>query len=397
MIEPNDPNWDRLTERAAAARADPAAWLAMRDIYGATADAPAFARGLRPLAPRPVVRRHRGDAPPLPRMTRGRRSATRARRRQRRSPPFSAPRSPASAPPTTATTPPPSPPGPRTRPPRPSPPGSPTRRPAPARRHLRRAPRRRRRRAAARASSSCSTSRPGPPARGCGTALLAAAEAWLRAVGAPPSASRARRPPATSTRARGYAEVGAPIRRPAVPGLPDASSASTARDGPRHLRLRRRPRRQRADLAPPAARDPRRRRPPPLAGRGGRALPRPLARLDPRDRRPRVRRHRHRRRPRRHAPRPLRRLPRRARAHPPRRRGPRRARLPLLRRLLLPARARRAVAHRHRPLAALRGPCLLGDDGPARQARPRPLPFRRRNPSAILPPPASSSRTVRPA
>lgn len=42
VIEPNDPNWDRLTERAKAAREDPAAWLAMRDIYGATADAPAF-------------------------------------------------------------------------------------------------------------------------------------------------------------------------------------------------------------------------------------------------------------------------------------------------------------------------------------------------------------------
>jgi mannitol 2-dehydrogenase len=41
-IEPNDPNWERLTERAEAARADPAAWLAMRDSYGATADAPAF-------------------------------------------------------------------------------------------------------------------------------------------------------------------------------------------------------------------------------------------------------------------------------------------------------------------------------------------------------------------
>lgn len=41
-IEPNDPNWDRLTETAAAAREDPAAWLAMRDIYGETAEAPAF-------------------------------------------------------------------------------------------------------------------------------------------------------------------------------------------------------------------------------------------------------------------------------------------------------------------------------------------------------------------
>jgi mannitol 2-dehydrogenase len=42
LTEPNDPNWDRLQAQARAARADPAAWLAMRDIYGATADAPAF-------------------------------------------------------------------------------------------------------------------------------------------------------------------------------------------------------------------------------------------------------------------------------------------------------------------------------------------------------------------
>jgi mannitol 2-dehydrogenase len=41
-IEPNDPNWDRLQETARKAKEDPAAWLAMRDIYGATADAPAF-------------------------------------------------------------------------------------------------------------------------------------------------------------------------------------------------------------------------------------------------------------------------------------------------------------------------------------------------------------------
>jgi mannitol 2-dehydrogenase len=41
-IEPNDPSWDRLTAQAEAARLDPAAWLAMRDIYGQTADAPAF-------------------------------------------------------------------------------------------------------------------------------------------------------------------------------------------------------------------------------------------------------------------------------------------------------------------------------------------------------------------
>lgn len=41
-IAPNDPDWDRLTERAKAARDDPAAWLAMADIYGDVAEAPAF-------------------------------------------------------------------------------------------------------------------------------------------------------------------------------------------------------------------------------------------------------------------------------------------------------------------------------------------------------------------
>ena len=41
-IAPNDPNWDRMTETAKRAKDDPAAWLAMRDIYGGTADAPAF-------------------------------------------------------------------------------------------------------------------------------------------------------------------------------------------------------------------------------------------------------------------------------------------------------------------------------------------------------------------
>ncbi|MBP7002888.1 mannitol dehydrogenase family protein [Amaricoccus sp.] len=41
-IEPNDPSWDRLQERARAARDNPAAWLEMRDIYGRAADAPEF-------------------------------------------------------------------------------------------------------------------------------------------------------------------------------------------------------------------------------------------------------------------------------------------------------------------------------------------------------------------
>jgi len=34
VIAPNDPNWDLLTARAQAAKADPAAWLAMTDVYG---------------------------------------------------------------------------------------------------------------------------------------------------------------------------------------------------------------------------------------------------------------------------------------------------------------------------------------------------------------------------
>ncbi|MDO5612700.1 MAG: mannitol dehydrogenase family protein [Paracoccus sp. (in: a-proteobacteria)] len=43
VIEPNDPNWDRLTAAAQAAKADPAAWLGMADIYGATGRDPRFA------------------------------------------------------------------------------------------------------------------------------------------------------------------------------------------------------------------------------------------------------------------------------------------------------------------------------------------------------------------
>ena len=33
-IEPNDPEWARLQQRARAARRDPAAWLGMRDLFG---------------------------------------------------------------------------------------------------------------------------------------------------------------------------------------------------------------------------------------------------------------------------------------------------------------------------------------------------------------------------
>lgn len=42
-IEPNDPNWDRLTVQAAAARSDPNAWLAMTDIFGDLAGDPTYA------------------------------------------------------------------------------------------------------------------------------------------------------------------------------------------------------------------------------------------------------------------------------------------------------------------------------------------------------------------
>jgi mannitol 2-dehydrogenase len=42
-IEVNDPNWDRLTVAAKAARDDPQAWLGMAEIYGATGQDPRFA------------------------------------------------------------------------------------------------------------------------------------------------------------------------------------------------------------------------------------------------------------------------------------------------------------------------------------------------------------------
>ena len=44
VIEPNDPDWDLLRERAQAARADPRAWLAMAHVYGDIGSNPAFAR-----------------------------------------------------------------------------------------------------------------------------------------------------------------------------------------------------------------------------------------------------------------------------------------------------------------------------------------------------------------
>jgi len=42
VIEPNDPNWDRLSRQARKARDNPAAWLDMQDIYGDLARQPFF-------------------------------------------------------------------------------------------------------------------------------------------------------------------------------------------------------------------------------------------------------------------------------------------------------------------------------------------------------------------
>lgn len=41
-IDPNDPLWDRLTVAAKAAKTDPQAWLAQRDLYGDLAGSPRF-------------------------------------------------------------------------------------------------------------------------------------------------------------------------------------------------------------------------------------------------------------------------------------------------------------------------------------------------------------------
>jgi mannitol 2-dehydrogenase len=43
IIEPNDPNWDRLQATSRAAAADATAWLAMEDIYGEVGRSPLFA------------------------------------------------------------------------------------------------------------------------------------------------------------------------------------------------------------------------------------------------------------------------------------------------------------------------------------------------------------------
>lgn len=44
VTEPNDPNWERMTATAKGAKDNPAAWLAMEDIYGAVGRSDVFAR-----------------------------------------------------------------------------------------------------------------------------------------------------------------------------------------------------------------------------------------------------------------------------------------------------------------------------------------------------------------
>jgi mannitol 2-dehydrogenase len=44
LIEPNDPNWDRMQATARAARDNPSAWLAMDDIYGDVGRSQVFAK-----------------------------------------------------------------------------------------------------------------------------------------------------------------------------------------------------------------------------------------------------------------------------------------------------------------------------------------------------------------
>jgi mannitol 2-dehydrogenase len=43
VIEPNDPNWERLRAAATVARSEPSAWLSMEDIYGEVGNSPVFA------------------------------------------------------------------------------------------------------------------------------------------------------------------------------------------------------------------------------------------------------------------------------------------------------------------------------------------------------------------
>ena len=61
-IEPNDPNWDRLTAQAEAARARPRRLARHARHLRRHRRRARLPRRLHPLAPRPLVRRHRRDA-----------------------------------------------------------------------------------------------------------------------------------------------------------------------------------------------------------------------------------------------------------------------------------------------------------------------------------------------
>ena len=67
VIEPNDPNWERLQATAKAAKADPAAWLAMGDIYGEVGKIAGLRRGLCAAPQGAVGGRHARDADALSR------------------------------------------------------------------------------------------------------------------------------------------------------------------------------------------------------------------------------------------------------------------------------------------------------------------------------------------
>lgn len=70
VIEPNDPNWDRLTAVARQARGEPGAWLEMHEVYGETGRSAVFrerfGEALHALwkdGTRAVLTRYVGDAP----------------------------------------------------------------------------------------------------------------------------------------------------------------------------------------------------------------------------------------------------------------------------------------------------------------------------------------------
>ena len=65
-IAPNDESWERLQAAALAAKEDPAAFLALTDIFGDLGQAPAFATAFGRALERPVARRHATDARALP-------------------------------------------------------------------------------------------------------------------------------------------------------------------------------------------------------------------------------------------------------------------------------------------------------------------------------------------